>query len=106
MPFKRSRENKLAIATNVLVFVAFFSAMLGKLDPTTFKGYDADVIGALLVTLGSCVIFGSICIGLASSASELEDSATTASWHWLLALLRMCGLRADEVSGSTLISYL
>ena len=64
MPFKRARENKLAVASHVLVFVAFFSAMLGKLDPSTFKGFDGDVIGGLLTFLSSALILGAIAIGL------------------------------------------
>ena len=30
MPYKRSRENYLAIASHFLVFLAFFAAMVGE----------------------------------------------------------------------------
>ena len=64
MPFKGLRENKLAVGSHVLVFVAFFAAMLGKLDPSTFKGFDADVIGGLLTFLATFLILGALGICL------------------------------------------
>ena len=65
MPFKGARENKLAVGAHVLVFVAFFAAMLGKVNPSTFKGFDADVIGGLLTFLATFLILGAlgICLG-------------------------------------------
>ena len=64
MAFKGARENKLAILGHVLVFVAFFAAMLGKVHPSTVKGFDADVIGGLLTFLASALILGAIGISL------------------------------------------
>ena len=43
MPYKTDKENRLAVAAHVLVFLTFFTGLIGKLDPSTFKGYDAQV---------------------------------------------------------------
>ena len=89
MPFKNSRENKLAVWSHVLIFVAFFSAMLGKLDPSTFKGFDGDVIGGLLTFLASALIFGSFAIGLGGwlgslvSGSKISCQLPTASNYYV-----------------------
>ena len=81
MPFKGARENKLAILGHVLVFVAFFAAMLGKVNPSTFKGFDADVIGGLLTFLATFLILGAlgICLGgwLGSSSGAQKSNANS-----------------------------
>ena len=53
----------LALA-HILVFLTFFTAMMGKLDPSTFKGFDARLIGNTLSALA--VIIVSSGIGIAA----------------------------------------
>ena len=71
MPFKGARENKLAVGAHVLVFVAFFAAMLGKVNPSTFKGFDADIIGGLLTFLATFLILGALGICLSGWLGSL-----------------------------------
>ena len=62
MPYTRDREDYLATASHVLVFFSYFSAMLGKLDPSTFKGFDGDLIGWLLWALAMSIVVGGVLI--------------------------------------------
>ena len=85
MPFKGARENKLAILGHVLVFVAFFAAMLGKVHPSTFKGFDGDVIGGFLTFLSFFLILGALGIGLGGwLGSSVSGSKSNADSQLLL----------------------
>ena len=61
---------------------------LGKLDPSTFKGFDGDLIGWLLFALALAVVIGGFMIGFVEMFGELKDASESKEAHhaasWLL----------------------
>ena len=71
---------------------------LGKLDPSTFKGFDGDLIGWLLFALALAVVVGGFMIGFVEMFGELKDASESkeagdaASWLLTKVSARMRGV--------------